>query len=350
ELFRFRPDCLFLLNGPSASTLQYLGFSAGMETGIPSRRLTWYVDDPNYLATREGNWACYQKDDVAVADRTYVTAFSRPQPRSLFHLPPAAMLESKGRFDPDLHFPILYVGSIMNLQETLSHLPMAVQTLIQDIVRAREAKKEVSFLAWMHEMNPHAQKQKELAEIAQRIVQERTAKRFPHPEQYVDYFFYLVATFYKRWNVVKTLLPLGLHVFGPNDWIPLLGDAYRDRHHGILDASELADAYASAKININLHSLQCPTSLNIRDFDIPRAGGFLLTDWVEDLEGGYVNHKEHVCAVANCEEFAAQADYYLAHENERGEIAQTGCDWVANHHTFRHRAQAVLHRLQGGLA
>ena len=45
---------------------------------------------------------------------------------------------------------------------------------------------------------------------------------------------------------------------------------------------DLADAYASADVCLNIHSIQCPTCLNPRDFDVLMATGCLLSDC-----GGY---------------------------------------------------------------
>jgi hypothetical protein len=43
---------------------------------------------------------------------------------------------------------------------------------------------------------------------------------------------------------------------------------------------ELPSVFASSRINLNIHSVQCRGSLNQRDFNAPMAGGFLLSDWV----------------------------------------------------------------------
>lgn len=342
EFMQFSPHLAFFLNGPSQAVLEYLGFSKEWAAAIPCRRITWYVDNPLYLSTYSSDSGHCRQDDIAVMDETYCSLFEPVGAKSLFHLPQACMIEKRGTVREEYRFPIVYVGNIVNPSDYVNSLSLDIRGVVMELIRRRWATPKVSFMALMDELRLSSLVISELSVCAEKMNWEKLGKKLITPELNIDYFLYVVATFYTRWEAVKALLPLGLHVFGPNEWLPLLGDRYRDRHHGLIGYNDLPDCYATAGINLNFHSLQCPTALNSRDFDVPAAGGFLLSDWVEDFEKGYLLDNEHLCVARNPEDFVQKAEYYLSHEEDRRSLAESGHEWVLQRHTFLHRAQFLL--------
>ncbi len=91
----------------------------------------------------------------------------------------------------------------------------------------------------------------------------------------------LVATRIQRAQVAKLAAPSGLHIYGDEGWataaptVPCLG---------VVDYPEGLPSIYRAGIHLNTTSFQMPTAVNQRVFDIPAAGGVLLTDLQSDLE------------------------------------------------------------------
>ncbi|RJP25413.1 MAG: glycosyltransferase family 1 protein [Candidatus Omnitrophota bacterium] len=345
ELIRFSPDLLLFLNGPSRERLRYLGFNETIARRLPCRRLNWYVDHPRYLSASGGLLRDYEMDDVAVIDRSYFHEFHEPPPQSLFHLPHAAMVERKGLSLDAYRYPIVYVGSIVDPRESPAALSSRARDVLFEIVHEKMNHKTSPFPELIEKIHPTPSILHEISQCAKQFNQTRMKKLFSTDAGALDYYLYVITTYSSRWETVSALLPYGLHIFGPDDWLPLLGERYRDRFHGLLAAEELPDCYASATIQINLHSVQCPTGLNNRDFDAPRAGGFLLADWVEDGERGFLRDGEHLCLYRDHDELIAKVEYYLNHVDEAQQIANCGFEWVKAHHTLSHRAERILKQI-----
>ncbi len=346
ELVNFSPDALFFLNGPSPHILRYLGVDRFFPQSLPCRRLTWYVDSPRYLSLPDEARRDYSVDDIAVADSAFLDEFELDRCRSAFHLPPAAMIDRRGNYDSSLDFPAVYVGSIIDMRPYLEKLSASARGVLLELVREKRKQPAIANDLLIQNAGLSTTQLDELTQCALRYNQERLQKRFPNADRTLEYFIYVVTTFISRWEAVEALLPLGLHIFGPDDWLPLLGDRYQDRHHGIMEWERLPDCYASARINLNAHSAQCPTSFNVRDFDVLRAGGFLLTDWVEDVEKGYLEEGKDFCIYRNIEDLQNKVMHYTNHADEREAIAEQGCEQVRRYHTADQRAETIVNVLQ----
>jgi len=345
ELVRFAPDWLLFLNGPSPARFNYLGLNPTVAQRLPCRRITWYVDHPHFLSGSIDDLSGCKVDDIAVVDRTYIPLFQPHQPRSLFHLAPATLSDRRGKVREDWRFPLVYIGSVIDPLRYLEALSPEARGALRDWMEIQRQQPTLTWDSLKEIVCRTDAVQSELTACAQHFNRQRMNKHFGRESLDLEYFLYVIGTFHTRWETVRELLPYGLHIFGPDDWLALLEPHYRDRHHGIISWENLPDCYASADINLNFHSRQCPTSLNIRDFDVPRAGGFLLTDAVDDAAAGYLEEGKHFCMFGNKEELLEKVDYYLHRPDERRAIAELGCEHVKTHHTMRHRAEFLLRQL-----
>ena len=86
--------------------------------------------------------------------------------------------------------------------------------------------------------------------------------------------------------MVRALLPYGTHIYGNDTWKSVLDQKSGDLFRGQAHRADLPDIYASADINLNCHSPQLPYGLNVRDFNVLRAGGCLVSDYVPAMDGG----------------------------------------------------------------
>jgi spore maturation protein CgeB len=143
-------------------------------------------------------------------------------------------------------------------------------------------------------------------------------------------------------RAIRALLPYGVAVYGPPDWTPLLPSALQDTYRGPLPYSELPDLFASSKINLNLHSLQCPDSLNPRDFDILASGGFLLSDYVSEADGGLLVDESHTLFFKHQTDLLEKTSLFLEDENRRRALAEAGHRHVLENHLLRHRAAEMM--------
>ena len=78
-----------------------------------------------------------------------------------------------------------------------------------------------------------------------------------------------------------------------------------------------------------------------RTFEIPGTGGFLITEYVEELDEYYRLGQELVC-FHTVDELVDRARYYLAHDAERRAIAQAGYERTLREHTYEQRFKALF--------
>ncbi|MCR5813963.1 MAG: glycosyltransferase [Desulfovibrio sp.] len=104
--------------------------------------------------------------------------------------------------------------------------------------------------------------------------------------------------------------------------------------------TELPIFYTCQDISFNCTSQQMKGAVNQRVFDCPASGGFVLTDWREQLEDLFTP-KEMVC-YREADEIPDLVRYYLAHAKERQRFAQNARKRVLACHTWTHRLQSLL--------
>lgn len=101
---------------------------------------------------------------------------------------------------------------------------------------------------------------------------------------------------------------------------------------------ECADIYRKSRIVFNTAAVD---DINMRCFEATATGAFLLTEWVPTLKECFEDGK-HLITFRTIEDAIAKAHYYLAHEDEREEIAKAGMEHTLAHHTYQHRVSEML--------
>ena len=81
--------------------------------------------------------------------------------------------------------------------------------------------------------------------------------------------------------------------------------------------------------------------IKARTFEVPGAGGFLLTEWAEDLDSYYLPGKE-IAIFQDLNGLAQNILYYLSHPIERDQIAAAGFARTKAEHTYDQRLAEVL--------
>ena len=86
-------------------------------------------------------------------------------------------------------------------------------------------------------------------------------------------------------------------------------------------------------------------AVNQRVFDVPAAGGFLLTDFREQLAECFEPGREMVC-YQEPGELPELAEFYLKRPELRARLARRARRRVLAEHTYRHRVAAMVETLR----
>lgn len=152
-------------------------------------------------------------------------------------------------------------------------------------------------------------------------------------------------TAYRREAIRRLDTACPVCVFSNDKSMPLDGNRIILKQE-VAYGQELASVYASSAINLNLTNSHLRTAVNQRVFDVPAAGGFLLTDWRAELEELFEIDREVVC-FKSLDELVDKARYYRDREQERARITQRARARVLACHTWKHRAERLLQALNG---
>lgn len=112
-------------------------------------------------------------------------------------------------------------------------------------------------------------------------------------------------------------------------------------HTAANSQTEMPIIFHESRINLNITMRPIATGLSLRLYDICGCGGFLLTNWQEELPDIYEPGVE-VETFASREELLDKAQYYLTHEKERAEIARRGYERTRAEHTYEKRIEEMM--------
>ncbi len=110
--------------------------------------------------------------------------------------------------------------------------------------------------------------------------------------------------------------------------------------------TEMPYIFMNSKISLNITLRSIKTGIPLRAFDIMGSGGFLLTNYQEELFEYFEADKDFVY-YTDYGDLTEKVDYYLLHEEERVQIAQNGCRKVREQHNMRLRVRSILDIVTG---
>lgn len=99
--------------------------------------------------------------------------------------------------------------------------------------------------------------------------------------------------------------------------------------------------FHQSRVNLNMTIRPIQTGLSLRVFDILGCGGFLLTNYQQELSELYEIGKD-VEVFTSKEELAEKAAYYLTHEEARQKIAKSGYEKTRALHTYETRIGQMI--------
>lgn len=148
-----------------------------------------------------------------------------------------------------------------------------------------------------------------------------------------------------RGRMVDRLLQAGIHVavFGAKG--PYLGQAVQSAYRGqyLVGTEKSRLLYGTRIVFNNLHYAEV-TSVNQKYFEINGIGGFQLCDDKPTI-AEYTGVPADAVTFRTMDEAIDKIRYYLAHANERHELANRQCTHFQQYHTLDHRVGQLLHTL-----
>lgn len=106
----------------------------------------------------------------------------------------------------------------------------------------------------------------------------------------------------------------------------------------------MPQVFAHSKINLNMTCKSIRNGIPLRVFDVLGCGGFLLTNYQNDLSECFTIG-EDLDIYTSPDDLLSKCEYYLSHEKERIEIAENGYQKVLNHYTYEKQLQKILAQL-----
>ena len=153
------------------------------------------------------------------------------------------------------------------------------------------------------------------------------------------------ATLEYRLDRVRALLPFEPLIAGDPGWKTLLPPAGWRSHRPLDYYADLPRFYPASQVNFNATSLQMKGAVNQRVFDAPACGGFVLTDYREQLEELFDLGTEAVC-YREPEEIPELVRRYAASPQEREAIIQAARKRILARHDYTHRLKTMLSALR----
>lgn len=126
-----------------------------------------------------------------------------------------------------------------------------------------------------------------------------------------------------------------------------VSDLLRVRYRGGVDYwGEMPKVFRASKINLNFTIPNIKSGLPLRIWDILGSKGFLMTNFQAELPMYFTEGKDYVCFESTAE-LVEKCGYYLTHEKERLEIAESGYRKVKESHTYQRRVEEMLQKVFG---
>ncbi|MCX7044677.1 MAG: glycosyltransferase [Candidatus Sumerlaeota bacterium] len=141
-----------------------------------------------------------------------------------------------------------------------------------------------------------------------------------------------------RLRLVHAMRGKGLCVWGDQAWEKELS---AEQYRGFIPYEEVGRVYRDARIIVNCSRDQLLTTVNQRVFDVPLSGGFLITDWRDDL-GQFVEPESEMAVYRGLDDLEAQIDRYLKAPEERARMSEAAARRIAENHTYRHRMATLI--------
>lgn len=152
-----------------------------------------------------------------------------------------------------------------------------------------------------------------------------------------------IAEVQRRRALIELSKHFKVNVYSNSD----VSDLVRVQYCGSVDYwSEMPKVFHASKINLNFTIPNIKSGIPLRIWDVLGSGGFLLTNYQAEIPYYFKEGEDLVC-FDGIDDMQEKITYYLAHEEERKQIAQNGYEKVKEHHSYIDRIQTMLEIING---
>lgn len=319
-LGEFKPDFILSVN---LSGMDVDGLFARLFEDLRIPYVTWFVDDPRTIIG--GITAFASGYSMALSwDEGYLEYLSGAGFPSVHHVP-LAVDDTVFHAEPSdsWDLPPSFVGnSNIAFAEREWAYFAEKKGLMEALREAFDAGRvnRATFIQGLDQMLP--------ADVVARVDADE--------KRHAELLCFVEGTRRLRYELACTLVPEGLVLRGDDDWKRHFPEA----GGGVNYMRELPDYYRRCAVNVNITSLQMPTTVNQRVFDCPAAGGFLLTDAQSGLRKLFDVENEAAC-YSSFEECRELFRHYRTHPAARTEIACRARRRILGEHTYAHRLEKI---------
>lgn len=154
-----------------------------------------------------------------------------------------------------------------------------------------------------------------------------------------EYFFARKLTHIERTLLMELLSErYGIHLYTRDSELVPEGVA---RFGEVDQQTEAYKVFYASKINLNITMRSIESGVPLRVFDIMSVGGFVLSNYQEEIPELFEEGKE-IVTFKSPEELVEKADYYLAHEDERIQIGINGYRKIKKSYTYEHQMRKII--------
>ena len=315
-----KPDMVLSINHIGFDTDGGMG---GLLDAAEVPLAVWYVDSPFLI--HDGYFLAAPKmTSVFVWERAYISVLQRCGAQSVVYLPLACDMT---RFcapregpNPQAGTAVGFVGSSWQYNAQKWRKTLSAQSIRDAAPMTRALEKTPS--AFM----------------------ELLGTPRPNPDGRMSQLAYatFMATGTRRNQLLQRFAPDELTVVGDDGWHAILPQA-RTRPQ-VIYGPDLAQVYREFAVNLNITSLQMPTACNQRVFDVPAAGGFVLSDHQADLDELFTPPARAV--FKDGDDMLDLARFYAARPALRADIAGRAKACIQARHTYEHRLTHMLDHMR----
>ncbi len=138
--------------------------------------------------------------------------------------------------------------------------------------------------------------------------------------------------------IAENISPNNIHLFTKSDSSRLKNVVV---HGGVETLKEMPQVFKASKINLNITTRSMKTGLAQRIWDVLGAGGFLITNYQEEIPE-YLEIGKHLDVYEDAKELSEKLKFYLKNEERRQEIAANGYQYVKETSTTLNRVMSII--------
>ena len=150
----------------------------------------------------------------------------------------------------------------------------------------------------------------------------------------------------EREKILESLSDLNVGIWGPY-WnrVSRRSDIAKSIRDGFIDVTVMEKIYRSSKVVLNLMRPQNQFSHNMKTFEIPALGGFMLAPrTIEHME--MFEEGKEIAFYDNLEEMREKAIYYVKNDKEREAMLGLAHQKVISKHTYIDRMRQLIASLE----